>query len=96
VRVEFHPAAERELAAAAMLGERRSAGLGVALVAESRRIAELLSKAPTIGELIDARHRRFPLSRFPFALVYRVETDRLLLIAFSHRRRKPGYWSHRR
>ena len=65
MKVEFHPAAEQELAAAVTLGEQRSAGLGRELIAEAQRIAELLCDTPNIGEAIDARHRRFPMRRFP-------------------------------
>ena len=59
MKVEFHPAAEQELAAAVTLGEQRSSGLGGEL------LAEVLCDTPNIGEAIDARHRRFPMRRFP-------------------------------
>jgi hypothetical protein len=64
MKVEFHPAAEQELAAAVTLGEQRSSGLGGELLAEAQRIAELLCDTPNIGEAIDARHRRFPSVAF--------------------------------
>jgi len=95
MKSEFHPAAEQELAAAVNLGEQRSAGLGGELLMEAERIAELLCEAPNIGEPIDARHRRFPMRRFPFAIIYRVDGDVLRVIALSHRRQRPGYWRGR-
>ena len=95
MKSEFHPAAEQELAAAVNLGEQRSAGLGGELLTEAERIAELLCEAPNIGEPIDARHRRFPMRRFPFAFIYRVDGDVLRVIALSHRRQRPGYWRGR-
>ena len=95
MKVEFHPAAEQELAAAVTLGEQRSSGLGGELLAEAKRIAELLCDTPNIGEAIDARHRRFPMRRFPFALIYRIDADLLRVIALSHRRQRPGYWRDR-
>jgi plasmid stabilization system protein ParE len=95
MKPEFHPAAEQELAAAVTLGEQRGAGLGGELLAEAERVAELLCEAPSIGEPIDARHRRFPMRRFPFALIYRVDGDVLRIIALSHRRQRPGYWRGR-
>jgi hypothetical protein len=95
MKSEFHPAAEQELAAAVNLGEQRSAGLGGELLTEAERITELLCEAPKIGEPIDARHRRFPMRRFPFAFIYRVDGDVLRVIALSHRRQRPGYWRGR-
>jgi plasmid stabilization system protein ParE len=28
----------------------------------------------------------------PFSIIYRVETDRVLIVAVAHERRRPGYW----
>jgi hypothetical protein len=61
-------------------------GLGAELLHEVRRVAALLCELPDIGELLDEHHRRFPLKRFPFAQMYRVEGSRLLILAISHRR----------
>jgi hypothetical protein len=39
--------------------------------------------------------RRFLLDRFPFALVVVVREHDLVVVAFHHQRRKPGYWKPR-
>ena len=91
MKPEFHPAAEQELAAAVNLGEQRSAGLGAERLMEAERIAGLLGEAPNIGEPLDARHRRFPMRRFPFAFIYRIDGDVLRIVAVAHRRQRPGY-----
>ncbi len=39
--------------------------------------------------------RRCVLRRFPFAIVFTVEPE-LVVLAFSHQRRRPGYWSRRK
>jgi len=93
---EFHPAAALELAAAVRAGEEHSPGLGAQLKAEAQRVTQLLLNAPSIGEPLGRDIRRFPLRRFPFALVYRVDKDRLRVLAVAHRRRRPGYWNQRR
>ena len=96
MKVEFHPDAESELAAAVRMGEEWSPELGRALLTETRRVAALLCDIPTLGERLDSRHRRFPLRRFPFGLIFRVDSDVLRIIAFAHRRQEPGYWRIRR
>ena len=93
---EFHPAAQEELAAAVKIGEMRAAGLGVELLRETQRVVALLCDLPDIGEPLDTLYRRFPLRRFPFGVIYRVDGTRILIIAFAHRRLRPRYWARRK
>jgi plasmid stabilization system protein ParE len=96
VILEFHPAAADELAAAVRIGDERSPGLGAALITEARRVAVLLCEMPDLGHHLDPRHRRFPLRRFPYGLIFRVDGDRLRVVALAHRRQEPNYWRDRR
>jgi len=89
---EFHPAAQSELAAAVTGGSERSPRLGRELADEVGRIVDLLCEMPELGERLDSRHRRFPLNRFPFAVVFRIDGERLRVVAIAHRRQRPGYW----
>ena len=91
-----HPAAEQEVAAALKVGEERGFGLGRELVQEIRRVSALLCDVPNMGEPLDLRHRRFPLRKFPFGLIYRVDGDLLRIVAVAHRRQRPGYWRERK
>jgi plasmid stabilization system protein ParE len=91
----FHPVAEQEIAAALKVGEERGFGLGRELIQEIRRVSALLCDAPRIGEPLDSRHRRFPLRKFPFGLIYRIDGDLIRIIAVAHRRQRPGYWRGR-
>jgi plasmid stabilization system protein ParE len=92
----FHPAAERELAAAMEVGERRGSGLGDDLLDEVERVVALLCEFPDVGERLDDKRRRVPLRRFPFGIIFRVEDDTLRILAVAHRRQRPGYWRKRR
>jgi len=92
---EFHPAAEEELAVAVKVGETRGSGLGGALLNEIRRATTLLCATPYIGERLDREFSRLPLRRFPFGLIYRVDGDRIRILAVAHRRQRPGYWRSR-
>ena len=91
----FHPAAEMELAAAIDVGEERGAGLGDELLQEVRRVTALLCDFPEIGERLDAHRRRFPLKRFPFGVIFRVDGETLRILALAHRRQRPGFWRGR-
>jgi plasmid stabilization system protein ParE len=92
---QFHPAARLEIAAALKVGEARGFDLGRELLQEVRRVTALLCETPSIGERLDNRHRRFPLRKFPFGLIFRVDGELLTIIAVAHRRQKPGYWRGR-
>ena len=92
----FHPAARRELATAMTVGEERATGLGRELLSEVRRVLELLGDTPHIGQPLDDQLRRFPLTRFPFAIIYRVKGDTLRVLSIAHRRQKPGFWAGRK
>jgi len=91
----FHRAAELELLAAMRTGEARAPGLGLDLLKEVERVVSLLCDLPDIGERLDHRRRRFPLQRFPFAVIYRAAGDTLRVLAIAHRRQRPGHWRGR-
>ena len=40
--------------------------------------------------------RRLILRTFPFAIVYHVNEDRIVVVAVAHLKRRPGYWIGRR
>jgi len=96
VTPEFHPAAQEELAAAVKIGDMRAAGLGLELLRETQRVVTLLCDLPDIGEPLDERYRRFPLRRFPFGIVYRIDGPLIRIVAFAHRRQRPRYWARRK
>jgi plasmid stabilization system protein ParE len=56
---------------------------------------ETISKAPQHWPKYLHGTRRFVLHRFPFAVIYLDDPDRVTIIAVAHSKRKPGYWKHR-
>jgi plasmid stabilization system protein ParE len=92
----FHPAAEKELAAAMDVGEARGTGLGLELLREVQRVTALICNFPELGEKLDAIRRRFPLTKFPFGVIFRIDGDTLRILALAHRRQRPRYWRSRK
>lgn len=43
----------------------------------------------------DDRHRFFLMRGFPYQIIFRVETECVIVIAVAHAKRDPGYWSER-
>ena len=93
--VRFHPDAVHEAEEARAWYASRS------VLAASRFLAELdqalaeVTAHPERWPVGEGETRRFLSSRFPFALVYRLDGDHIEIIAVQHGRRRPGYWRDR-
>jgi plasmid stabilization system protein ParE len=93
--VEFHPGAQDEFIAAAQFYESQTAGLGLDFVFTVQRTYERLLEFPTTGPLLGRRLRRLLVPKFPYGLLYRVEPERIYILAVMHLHRRPGYWRSR-
>jgi plasmid stabilization system protein ParE len=97
VKLVITPAALAELQeAAAFYTQKATAELGLALVAEFERTANLVLSNPLHGAIFRGARRRYHLRRFPYSVIYQVKTDELQIIAVAHQRRRPGYWANRK
>jgi hypothetical protein len=55
----------------------------------------IILEAPDRWSIIEADVRRYLMSRFPFAIYYRVLPDQIRNLAFKHHSRHPDYWRYR-
>jgi plasmid stabilization system protein ParE len=95
MRVDFHPEATAEAAAAAGWYADQSPRAADAFVRELDDAVAAVTEAPEAWPPYLHATRRFLLRRFPFMLVYRVEAERTLVVAVAHAHRRPGYWRTR-
>jgi plasmid stabilization system protein ParE len=93
--IGFHPDALAEAVAAAAWYRERSAKAAAAIEAEVAHAMERIAGAPDRYPPYIQESRRFLLRRFPYAIVYRVDSDRIEIVAVAHGRRRPGYWRNR-
>jgi plasmid stabilization system protein ParE len=93
--VEFHPEAQDEFISAAQFYERQAEGLGVNFLLAVQHTYERLLEAPDSGPLFGRRLRRILVPKFPYGLLYRVELERIYIVAVMHLHRRPGYWRSR-
>ena len=75
--------------------ESQRLGLGAALDADLDRALQFISDNPRLGSPSGKDTRRVLLDRFPYGVVYRTLADRVMVVAFAHLKRRPGYWSGR-
>jgi toxin ParE1/3/4 len=95
MKAEFHPTASDEIVETTAYYEGEVPGLGDRFIAEVESITEVLCDQPNIGQSVGDKLRRILLARFPYSLIYSIESERIWVIAVAHHRRRPGYWQER-
>lgn len=75
--------------------EAASTNLGDDFLDDVQRVIDALCESPLLGPGIGGKFRRALLHRFPFSLIYSVESDGILIVAVAHQRRRPDYWRNR-
>ncbi len=91
----FLPPAEEEMTEASVFYEAASVGLGSDFLDDVQRVVDGLREHPGSGIAVVQGLRRALLHRFPFSLIYSIETDAILIVAVAHQRRRPDYWRDR-
>jgi plasmid stabilization system protein ParE len=95
MKIVWHDEAAAELDDAALyygaiddeLGERFAMAAEIA-------VAELKA-SPRQPRKFDGEARKVRLKRFPYAVIYWIDKDRLHIVGVMHLHREPGYWRHR-
>jgi toxin ParE1/3/4 len=93
--VEFHPDAQAEFVSAAQFYERQTEGLGLDFIATVQNAYDPLPEFPASGAPFGRQLKRLLVPKFPYGLLYRVEPERIYVIAVMHLHRRPGYWRSR-
>ncbi|HUT01222.1 MAG TPA: type II toxin-antitoxin system RelE/ParE family toxin [Phycisphaerae bacterium] len=94
--VRFLTPASEEMVAAAVWYDQQVPGLGGAFLDRVEAAVAFLGQYPEAGQELKDGFRRRLLRQFPFALLYSVEPDEIIVHAVMHLRRRPGYWRDRR
>jgi hypothetical protein len=82
--LDFHPAVRGEVNDAHDWYEQRRAGLGGDFLNEVERVLAEIKANPARFAFADADIREGPLTRFPYAVYYRVLADRVRVLAVYH------------
>lgn len=91
----FHPLAVEELGAIVEFYETRRTGLGLDFAQELYVAIARIAAHPEAGFAISRRTRRGLVNRFPYGLIYQVQSGTLRIIAVADLHRRPGYWRDR-
>lgn len=93
MKYEFHPAALQEYAEAVQFFAQYEKHQAFIDTIESSvfRIVE----APERWTLIEGQIRRYLTAKFSYAILYKVYSDRIVIVAIASCRRDPEYWKDR-
>jgi toxin ParE1/3/4 len=95
LKVVYHPEAEAELIEAARYYEQKVTGLGADFLDEVDRGVQLILRAPFRWRVIEEDIRRYCIRRFPYGVIYRMDSQMIRILALKHHSRQPGYWKYR-
>ena len=80
---------------AAAFYEERAKGLGLAFLNEVEHAVTSILEHPNAGTVVGPDVRRRLVRRFPYGVLYRIESEGIVVVAIMHLKRKPGYWKRR-
>ena len=93
--VRFLRPAELEMLDAAKYYELQATGLGEDFLDKIDTAIQDISENPERWPIVRGRVRRRLVHRFPYALLYSVDPDEVVIQATMHLHRRPDYWTDR-
>lgn len=95
MKFEFHPEALEEYKNAARYYEGCQSGLGHRFIASVEQAILHITEKPAQWKILEQDVRRYLTRVFPYAVLYTIEPDYILIIAVMHCHREPDYWKKR-
>ncbi|MFI4862152.1 MAG: type II toxin-antitoxin system RelE/ParE family toxin [Phycisphaerales bacterium JB063] len=95
MNIRFHPEADQEFLDAIDVYESQQPGLGEDFHAEVMATVARITHSPLAWPVLQGDVRRCLSHRFPYGVLYSVESDVIYILAVMHLRRRQGYWKHR-
>jgi plasmid stabilization system protein ParE len=93
--MEFRDEVPAEINEAMAWYEGQEAGMGREFFEALREHLKELAERPEIFAVEYRRIRRAPMRRFPYVVYYRLELDRVIVVAIQHAHRNPRDWRRR-
>ena|SRR5689334_17943442 len=93
--VDYLPGARRDFDESFDWYAQRSALAAERFVSAIDAALLRIAAGPEQFALVDQLHRGCIVKRFPFRIIYRVESGRIVVVAIAHAKRRPNFWQHR-
>jgi plasmid stabilization system protein ParE len=95
MKYKFHPDALEEYREAAIWYANREQELAHQFIAHIEDAIHRVVETPTRWRIIDEDVRRCLVHLFPYAILYTIEDNFILIVAIMHLSRDPDYWRER-
>ena len=95
MRYEFHPDALQEYRQATSWYAEREPRVALEFVEAVEDAIKRILESPTRWRVIEDDIRRCLTHIFPYAILYTIEPNFLLIVAVMHFSREPNYWRRR-
>lgn len=95
MKVRFLKPAQSEVDDAFAWYDSQSQGLGTQFLDDLDRVIRRIVAYPLSGMEIEQGLRRCLLSRFPYGIIYGIDSETVIVVAVAHLHRKPRYWIDR-
>lgn len=95
MRVIFSKYAKQELEDAVHYYELEYLGLGSRFKKEVKKAAVRIAAYPQVWSIERGDVRKCLLHKFPYKLLYAIETNHIFIIAVAHQHRRPDSWIDR-
>jgi toxin ParE1/3/4 len=92
---QFHPEALEEYEDAVAWYAQRELQIAQQFVGSVEEAISRVLTAPSSYPVIEDDIRRCLTHVFPYAILYTIEEDHLLIVAIMHYSREPNYWKRR-
>lgn len=92
IRAEFHPEALAEYEDAVKYYESNQSKLGNRFIASVQAALQSILESPARWPVLELDVRRQLTRVFPYAILYSIESDHVLVLAVMHCHQQPGYW----
>lgn len=96
MKFDFHPEAETEFLNAISYYEDCEPGLGEDFSLEVYFCVQNVLSYPHAWPILEDDVRRCLINRFPYCVLYSIESDCVYILAVMHLHRHPDYWKNRR
>jgi plasmid stabilization system protein ParE len=94
-RLFVHPLARLDILDAVVWYEEQRPGLGLEVSDQVDAATRRAADNPLAFSIVEGTTRRVPCRRFPYAVFFELNGDRLVVLAVTHVRRDPITWRSR-
>lgn len=95
MKIRFLKPAQSELDDAVAWYDSQSRGLGIQFLDDIDRVIRRIATYPLSSVEIEQGLRRCLLSRFPYGIIYGIDSETIIVVAVAHSHREPRYWIDR-